>query len=420
MVESAANVNLGTPLEMENTMEVITLKNTQIKNKQNAPKSRDATEKPLEEGGVCNLDRTNIELFDQDELHSSSQTINHEALMDSDLNSVLEMEHHNSLENMGTDMMRNNVPSEINLLDLNMVTGSLQAREGNQMEMTNYVPLENDVELIEDDDPTTLLAVQDSPVGHASPSSLHRVYSSTKMKKTKKEWIVGKDKVRKALSTSDLLHENLAKMNADELTTGQIECDKCNSSEEVKSAEAFCTECKEEAFSLPPGYVVKDVTSLDSGGHSISVQVLDNPFMDISIAGCGDEELPSTGKNMKKEVKSTVHAEFVDDSTIHDLSPCYLLHKNGVVVPDCGVIVEMSLESCSNDCLNEAKNNIENSTNKQDKLLEASMSLEGIPVNCTRRKLLILDVNGLLVDIVQFQPNWRRPDKKVSGRSGES
>ncbi|KAJ8640389.1 hypothetical protein MRB53_017083 [Persea americana] len=100
------------------------------------------------------------------------------------------------------------------------------------------------------------------------------------------------------------------------------------------------------------------------------------------------------------------------------------LNKNGEVfsnlqrvVPDCRIIVEMNLESCSNDCLNEAKNNIENGANKQDKLLEASMSPEIIPVNSTRRKLLILDVNGLLVDIVQFQPNWRIPDKKVSRRS---
>ncbi|RWR83226.1 NLI interacting factor [Cinnamomum micranthum f. kanehirae] len=254
-------------------------------------------------------------------------------------------------------------------------------------------PDQTNIESLEQDKINSSLQTIGSPVGRASASSLNKVYLSKKMKKRKEEWTVLKDNVCKALCAFDHLHEGAVKKNVDELTLGQIELVKCNASEEVKSMEVLLTD---------PG----------------------NPFMDISIPGCGDEELASTRKTMKKEVKSTIYeAGLVDDSTMYDHLPDYLLQNGEVlsnlqrVVPDRRIIVEMNLESCSNDCLNEAKNNIENGGNKQDNLLEASMSPEIIPVNSTRRKLLILDVNGLLVDIVEFQPNWRRPDKKVSRRS---
>lgn len=43
-----------------------------------------------------------------------------------------------------------------------------------------------------------------------------------------------------------------------------------------------------------------------------------------------------------------------------------------------------------------------------------------MPVNCSRKKLLILDLNGLLADIVTPPPKECKADKRIAGRAGEN
>lgn len=103
-----------------------------------------------------------------------------------------------------------------------------------------------------------------------------------------------------------------------------------------------------------------------------------------------------------------------------------MLQNNGEVLGnlakvtlDCD-LVEANLESCSTDCQKEAKIVIENGASEKDKLLDLSLPPDKAPVICTRRKLLILDLNGLLVDMINFESSWRRPDTRIGGRLGES
>ncbi|XP_058081335.1 uncharacterized protein LOC131229404 isoform X2 [Magnolia sinica] len=49
--------------------------------------------------------------------------------------------------------------------------------------------------------------------------------------------------------------------------------------------------------------------------------------------------------------------------------------------------------------------------------LDLSISLDRAPASNARRKLLILDLNGLLADVVSFQFNDHKPDFKVAGKS---
>jgi hypothetical protein len=57
---------------------------------------------------------------------------------------------------------------------------------------------------------------------------------------------------------------------------------------------------------------------------------------------------------------------------------------------------------------------------EEDKSSEIShISLVRSPVGHLRKKLLILDLNGLLADIVQFPPNNYKPDFLFAGRACE-
>lgn len=283
------------------------------------------------------------------------------------------------------------------------------------------------METINDDDPTTSLQfVQDSPVDSASSGCLNKVYmSKKKMKKRKAEWTDHEDKAHRDSPTADPLHEGLVEESMDEPITVQIDVEKCNAFEKEKM-EVSHTDCKEEASPSPSGFVVKDVTS-DLDGHGTSLQVIGTCVMDISVAGCGDKELASTTEHRIKEVKSIIHGKkkSVNDTTIYDLSFESLLQNIGEVfcnlprvVPDCD-LVEAKLESCSTECQKEDEIIIENGGNEEDKLLGLSLPPVKAPVTCSRRKLLILDLNGLLVDMINFPSNWRRPDTIIGGRLGE-
>ncbi|XXG55538.1 hypothetical protein AAC387_Pa03g3188 [Persea americana] len=238
--------------------------------------------------------------------------------------------------------------------------------------------------------------VQDSPVDSASIGCLNKVYTSKKkMKKRKAEWADHEDKACRDSSGTDPLQEGLVEESTDEPTTVQIEVEKCNAFEKEKM-EVSHTDCKEEASSSPSGFVVKDVTS-DLDGHGTLLQVISTCVMDISVAGCSDKELASTREHIIKEINGEVF--------------CNLPR----VVPDCD-LVEAKLESCSTECQKEDEIIIENGGNGQDKLLGLSLPPVKAPVTCSRRKLLILDLNGLLVDMINFQSNWRRPDTIIGGR----
>ncbi|XP_077216996.1 uncharacterized protein LOC143851442 isoform X2 [Tasmannia lanceolata] len=93
----------------------------------------------------------------------------------------------------------------------------------------------------------------------------------------------------------------------------------------------------------------------------------------------------------------------------------------------CCITGEENIELSSTDCQNEKSSSagdiIEDGIsldliNKQENPLEnAFISPERASIARIRRKLLILDLNGLLVDIVLFPPSTYKPDKKVSGKS---
>ena len=59
--------------------------------------------------------------------------------------------------------------------------------------------------------------------------------------------------------------------------------------------------------------------------------------------------------------------------------------------------------------------------NKEDNFLEVSNPSPGrAPVACLRRKLLVLDINGLLADIVSPPPKECKADKNILRRASEN
>lgn len=83
----------------------------------------------------------------------------------------------------------------------------------------------------------------------------------------------------------------------------------------------------------------------------------------------------------------------------------------------CCVIVKEKLPVDSTSSQEEAKHFIENDVSKQDKLLLVPMSPGRTLRTFTRKKLLILDLNGVLVDIDNFQLNYPKPDTSVAGKA---
>lgn len=218
-------------------------------------------------------------------------------------------------------------------------------------------------------------------------NALDEVALEVHLTKTKKKKAKLLDKTSVDVSSSDPLQEGTVENNAVESTEIQKEVGKCNVSEKAKLGVSL-TDCKERSPSLRPG-----------DGE------------DISSADYGDKEFASAGKDMKDMELTT--SEYLCQKNVHGLTnlPCMLSDGHPIAVKN--------LELSSTDCHKEAKDFIENGVNKEDKLLMVSVSPERTLVECVRRKLLILDLNGLLIDTVDdlFQSNTRKADVRVGGKS---
>lgn len=57
-------------------------------------------------------------------------------------------------------------------------------------------------------------------------------------------------------------------------------------------------------------------------------------------------------------------------------------------------------------------------TNEEHRQNNLRVSSIGIPARCLKRKLLVLDINGLLADIVSPPPKQYKADKIIRGKAG--
>ncbi|XP_043704177.1 uncharacterized protein LOC122654245 isoform X2 [Telopea speciosissima] len=131
------------------------------------------------------------------------------------------------------------------------------------------------------------------------------------------------------------------------------------------------------------------------------IQTVQNSSMGLSA-----EE--SKGKNNRNNRETKGELEPVTEG-------CNIFSKGNLEVS----VTKSKMEEMHPSCdVNVMKDDVSvGSINKEAYVLEKLPSLPGRSPHCSRRKLLILDLNGLLVDIVPFIPNGYTPDKKIAYKS---
>ncbi|KAF8408224.1 hypothetical protein HHK36_007369 [Tetracentron sinense] len=177
--------------------------------------------------------------------------------------------------------------------------------------------------------------------------------------------------------------------------------------------------------------------SCTDGRKTSSPAVEDVPIGEPS-ANCFAVRPTSKKRVQKMKAKPSNHEDKASDATSScDPSLMHLEERNGEIrneleraVEGCHLFGEQKFEVSPTECKMEGKissvSNVDmikdvNSLdviNKKFNSMEVShSSLERAPIGHSRRNLLILDLNGLLVDIVIFVPDGYKPDKKIAGKA---
>ncbi|KAJ4959703.1 hypothetical protein NE237_019613 [Protea cynaroides] len=239
--------------------------------------------------------------------------------------------------------------------------------------------------------------------------------------------------------------EHLTMENQDELSKNQKNVKEHESSAR-QSVEEFSTyHDKGEIFSWETGNIKErvpgsllDLTHEQSNssqscrqGFNTTLKSVDNIFIGESSTNYADTNPgPSKGvQKKKKKVEPAVH-----ESTSNPL-PTQLEQGNEEIVSEleqvterCHILSKGNLEVSTTECKmeeilpfscdgNVLKHVSVGSINKEEYILEKLPSLSEISPGGTRRKLLILDLNGLLVDIVPFAPSGYTVDAKIAFKS---
>ncbi|KAF8399609.1 hypothetical protein HHK36_015478 [Tetracentron sinense] len=183
-------------------------------------------------------------------------------------------------------------------------------------------------------------------------------------------------------------------------------------------------------------FVDKEDNSLESckDGRSTSSPTGEDIPIGESSANC-DKRPTSKKRNRKKKVKPITYGdEASEDTSSRDPSAKQLELRNGEIenalersVEGCHVFAEEKLEVSPTECKMEGKiPSLSNVDVRKDaitlvvinKEVEASHSSpERALISCSRRKLLILDLNGLLADIVSFVPDGYEADMKFAKKA---